>query len=163
MKSPSQCCKPFENWTINNWDIPKSGAKLPTCWKTHRRPSQVILLHRRSFRTSHRRCAASQRVAGPICVCTVKDMKIMVFWRLRYNSAIWAFLPIEGPVPRTDENQWIQPPTYKDWSAGNAGLKVPTNRNWCRPGGRQDLLFHNWSAGELAFLVKKVQYNIPKN
>ena len=63
---PSLCCKPFENQTLNSWDIPKSGAKLPTCWKMHRKPSHVVLLHRRSFRTSHRRCAASQRVAGPI-------------------------------------------------------------------------------------------------
>ena len=50
-------------WKSDN--IPESGEKLPTCWKMHRSTSQPILLHRRAFRTSHRRCAASQRVAGP--------------------------------------------------------------------------------------------------
>ena len=32
----------------------------------HRSTSHAILIHRRGFRTSHRRCATSQRVAGPI-------------------------------------------------------------------------------------------------
>ena len=31
----------------------------------HRRASHAILMHRKGFRTSHRGCAASQRVAGP--------------------------------------------------------------------------------------------------
>ena len=34
----------------------------------HRRASQAILIHRRGFRTSHRRCTVSQHVAGPLCV-----------------------------------------------------------------------------------------------
>ena len=29
------------------------------------RASQAVMIHRRGFRTSHRMCAASQRVAGP--------------------------------------------------------------------------------------------------
>ena len=47
-------------------DISISGAELATCWKIHRRASHVILVHRSSFGTSHRGCAASQHVAGPL-------------------------------------------------------------------------------------------------
>ena len=61
----SPCCKTFENRTINSWDIPKSVAKFPTCWKMLGRASHAILIHCRGFRTSHRGYAALQRVAGP--------------------------------------------------------------------------------------------------
>ena len=47
-------------------DIPKSGAKIPTCCKMHRSTSHAILMYRRCFGTSHHRCTASQHVAGPI-------------------------------------------------------------------------------------------------
>ena len=44
----------------------RSGAKLPTCWKMHRRALHVILMERKGFRTSHRGSVALQRVAGPL-------------------------------------------------------------------------------------------------
>ena len=57
----------LENRTVINWNMSPSGAKLPTCWKMHRRTLHANLLHRRGFRTSHRVCVASQSMAGPIC------------------------------------------------------------------------------------------------
>ena len=45
--------------------MPPSGAKLPKCWKMHRRASHAILMHRRGFSTLRHGCVASQRVAGP--------------------------------------------------------------------------------------------------
>ena len=48
------------------WEMPPSGAKLPTCWKMHRRASHTILMHCRGFSIFRRGDVASQRVAGPI-------------------------------------------------------------------------------------------------
>ena len=44
----------FKNQTINSWDIPKMGAKFPTCWNMHRIAWHAILMHRRAFETHHR-------------------------------------------------------------------------------------------------------------
>ena len=49
--------------------------KLPTCWKMHRSTSHTFFLHRSSFEPLHRRCAASQPVAGPIGPATRCDAK----------------------------------------------------------------------------------------
>ena len=41
----------------------------------HRRASHAILMHRREFSTSRRKCVASQRVAGPIGTMSHGDFK----------------------------------------------------------------------------------------
>ena len=40
----------------------------------HHSPLHAILIHRRGFRTSHRRCRALQRVAGPYLLHKSVDM-----------------------------------------------------------------------------------------
>ena len=66
-----------------------SGAKLPTCWKMHRRASHVILMHGRGFSTFRRGCVALQRVAGPI------------------ENAHWALLQDNGPSKKGNNYSFI--------------------------------------------------------
>ena len=49
---------------------------------------------------------------------------------------------------------------YTDWSAATADLWAPTCGYLCHSGCRLDLLFYDWSAGEVTFWVKStVQYS----
>ena len=56
------------DWKSDNKKLRNSkiGREITNMLEKHRRASHAILMHRREFSTSRRRCVASQRVAGPL-------------------------------------------------------------------------------------------------
>ena len=78
--------------------MPPSGAKLPTCWKMHRRASHATLIHRRGFSTFRCGCVASQRVAGPIHQIACNALKCIFQHVGKFGSRFWNISAVYHPI-----------------------------------------------------------------
>ena len=81
-------------------------------------------------------------------------------WFISYCQKDWSVGVNKGPVPRDNESLKRKWTIKVVWSPTSNDEWSPLTGYWRRSGGGPNVLFHNWSSGEVVFLVKStVQYN----